>query len=253
MQRLQIAFAQIKALFRPAPRCCAPQGFHPPARESWAASARVRSSTREPAGRRKPGRLPRVMVPVLSSSRTSTSPAASTAAAAGGDHVGAEHTAHPGDADGRQQPADGGRDQAHQQGDQYGNADRIAAPRREGPDGGGGQQEHQRQGDQQDRQGRSRSAFYGAGRLPPWRSSGRGRFLPGSRCSGSPASRRECVSRRSPRQNRPPDSRITGADSPVMALSSTEAPPSMTSPSQGIISPASTSTTSPLRRSSAGT
>ena len=51
----------------------------------------------------------------------------------------------------------------------------------------------------------------------------------------------------------PPDSRITGADSPVMALSSTEAPPSMTSPSQGIISPASTSTTSPLRRSSAGT
>jgi hypothetical protein len=30
----------------------------------------------------------------------------------------------------------------------------------------------------------------------------------------------------------PPDSRITGADSPVMALSSTEATPSMTSPSQ---------------------
>lgn len=38
----------------------------------------------------------------------------------------------------------------------------------------------------------------------------------------------------------PPDSRITGADSPVIALSSTEAPPSMTSPSQGIISPALT-------------
>ncbi|MNV96250.1 hypothetical protein D3C71_1912350 [compost metagenome] len=51
----------------------------------------------------------------------------------------------------------------------------------------------------------------------------------------------------------PPDSRITGADSPVMALSSTDAPPSITSPSQGIISPASTSTTSPLRSSSAGT
>ena len=49
----------------------------------------------------------------------------------------------------------------------------------------------------------------------------------------------------------PPDSRITGADSPVMALSSTEAAPSMTSPSAGIVSPASTSTTSPLRRSSA--
>ena len=38
----------------------------------------------------------------------------------------------------------------------------------------------------------------------------------------------------------PPDSRMTGADSPVMALSSTEATPSMTSPSIGITSPAST-------------
>ncbi|MDT4836550.1 hypothetical protein FQZ97_702550 [compost metagenome] len=46
----------------------------------------------------------------------------------------------------------------------------------------------------------------------------------------------------------PPDSRTTGADSPVMALSSTEATPSITSPSSGITSPASTSTTSPLRR-----
>ena len=35
----------------------------------------------------------------------------------------------------------------------------------------------------------------------------------------------------------PPDSRITGADSPVIALSSTEAAPSMTSPSAGICSP----------------
>ena len=51
----------------------------------------------------------------------------------------------------------------------------------------------------------------------------------------------------------PPDSRITGADSPVMALSSTEAPPSSTSPSQGMVSPASTSTMSPLRRLSADT
>ena len=49
----------------------------------------------------------------------------------------------------------------------------------------------------------------------------------------------------------PPDSRITGALSPVMALSSTEATPSMTSPSSGITSPASTSTTAPLRSSSA--
>ena len=35
----------------------------------------------------------------------------------------------------------------------------------------------------------------------------------------------------------PPDSRMTGADSPVMADSSTDATPSMTSPSPGIRSP----------------
>ncbi len=46
----------------------------------------------------------------------------------------------------------------------------------------------------------------------------------------------------------PPDSRTTGADSPVTADSSTVAAPSITSPSAGIRSPASTSTKSPLRR-----
>src|SRR5690349_610248 len=51
----------------------------------------------------------------------------------------------------------------------------------------------------------------------------------------------------------PPLSRITGADSPVMADSSTEATPSTTSPSPGITSPASTRTRSPLRRSGAAT
>src|SRR5215831_17550612 len=51
----------------------------------------------------------------------------------------------------------------------------------------------------------------------------------------------------------PPDSRITGADSPVMADSSTEATPSMTSPSPGINWPASTTTTSPLRSAEAET
>ena len=43
----------------------------------------------------------------------------------------------------------------------------------------------------------------------------------------------------------PPDSRITGADSPVIADSSTLAIPSITSPSAGITSPAETTTTSP--------
>ena len=44
----------------------------------------------------------------------------------------------------------------------------------------------------------------------------------------------------------PPDSRITGADSPVIADSSTDATPSMISPSDGIASPASQTTRSPL-------
>ena len=46
----------------------------------------------------------------------------------------------------------------------------------------------------------------------------------------------------------PPASRITGALSPVMAASFTEATPSTTSPSAGMKSPASTSTSSPFRR-----
>ncbi len=51
----------------------------------------------------------------------------------------------------------------------------------------------------------------------------------------------------------PPDSRMTGADSPVIADSSTLAMPSTTSPSPGMVSPASTTTRSPWTRSGAGT
>ena len=51
----------------------------------------------------------------------------------------------------------------------------------------------------------------------------------------------------------PPDSRITGADSPVMADSSTEAIPSMISPSLGMTSPASHTTVSPMDKLAAGT
>ena len=49
----------------------------------------------------------------------------------------------------------------------------------------------------------------------------------------------------------PPDSRITGADSPVIADSSTVAMPSITVPSPGISSPAGTTTTSPRASSEA--
>ncbi len=51
----------------------------------------------------------------------------------------------------------------------------------------------------------------------------------------------------------PPASRITGADSPVIADSSTEPTPSIISPSAGMTSPASTTTTSPRWSSGAGT
>src|SRR6266511_2058817 len=50
----------------------------------------------------------------------------------------------------------------------------------------------------------------------------------------------------------PPDSRMTGADSPVIADSSTEPTPSITSPSAGMISPAETTTTSPRCSSGGG-
>ena len=50
----------------------------------------------------------------------------------------------------------------------------------------------------------------------------------------------------------PPLSRTTGALSPVIALSSTEAIPSTTSPSAGIISPAFTINRSPIFSSEAG-
>ncbi len=49
----------------------------------------------------------------------------------------------------------------------------------------------------------------------------------------------------------PPDSRMTGADSPVIADSSTEATPSLISPSDGIRSPASHTTRSPFLSSAA--
>ena len=64
-------------------------------------------------------RLPSVMVPVLSSSSTSTSPDASTARPAHREDVVLEQTIHARDADGAQQPANGRGNQTHQQRDQH--------------------------------------------------------------------------------------------------------------------------------------
>ena len=63
-------------------------------------------------------RLPNVMVPVLSSSSVSTSPAASTARPLIARTLLLHQPVHAGDADGRQQTADGRRNQADEQRDQ---------------------------------------------------------------------------------------------------------------------------------------
>ena len=68
-------------------------------------------------------RLPSVMVPVLSSSSTSTSPAASTARPLMASTLRWSNAVDAGDADGAEQAADGGRNQADQQRDQHGNGE----------------------------------------------------------------------------------------------------------------------------------
>ena len=104
-----------------------------PARRSSDPRASRRPGSR--AGRRRPAscsvdarrrgrnsaacRLPSVIVPVLSSSSVEQSPAASTARPRHGQHVALHEAVHAGDADGRQQRADGGRDEADEQGDQH--------------------------------------------------------------------------------------------------------------------------------------
>ena len=62
--------------------------------------------------------------------------------AAHGQHVALHEAVHAGDADGRQQRADGGRDEAHQQGDEH--DDRLLGPR---VDGEGLQRHHRQQED----------------------------------------------------------------------------------------------------------
>ena len=107
--------------------------------------------------RRRPGRnavawrLPSVIVPVLSSSSTSTSPAASTARPDMAITLRLDHAVHAGDADRREQAADRGRDQADQQRHEHGDGDRRAlaglvhAVDRERQQRDGGEQEDDRE------------------------------------------------------------------------------------------------------------
>ena len=113
-------------------------------------------------------------------------------------------------------------------------------PQRHGHD-----QEDEREGGQHQRQRDLVRRALADARLRPGRSSGRGTIRP------APAVMRTTMRSDSTRvppvtpERSPPASRITGADSPVIADSSTEATPSMISPSPGMIWPASTTTRSP--------
>ena len=78
-------------------------------------------------------RLPKVMVPVLSSSSVSTSPAASTARPDMASTLKLQQPVHAGDADGRQQAADGGRNERDEQRDQHGDGNHRSPSRRRGP------------------------------------------------------------------------------------------------------------------------
>jgi hypothetical protein len=182
-------------------------------------------------------RLPSVMVPVLSSSSTSTSPAASTArpevaitlacimrlmpATPMADSsppmvVGIRHTSSAtstvivtGAPAGRLHAEERERQQRHRH-----------------------QQEDDGQRHQQNGQRDSRWASSGVWRLRPSRSCGRGTSRRVDRDAHHEPVRQHARAAGDGEKS-PPDSRITGADSPVMALSSTEATPSMTSPSAG--------------------
>ena len=106
-----------------------PSGVSSARRSEVGAPARAAASSMPPAGRNSAAcLLPRVIVPVLSSSSVSTSPAASTARPRHREHVLLHQPVDAGDADGRQQRADRRRYQADEQRDQNGDADR-ACPR----------------------------------------------------------------------------------------------------------------------------
>jgi len=74
-------------------------------------------------------------------------------AARHGEHVEAHEPVHAGDADRRQQRADGGRDEGHEQSDQHQNAERAAGIAGIARDGGDGEDEDDRHAGEQDVEG----------------------------------------------------------------------------------------------------
>ena len=128
-----------RASRRRATRTARPRPARPPARRASGRSAAA-------------WRLPSVIVPVLSSSSTSTSPEASTARPGQREHVAAHEPVHAGDPDRAQQRADRGRDERHEQRDQHRDGDVRAGVLAERAQRHDDDEEHDRQAGEQDRQ-----------------------------------------------------------------------------------------------------
>ncbi len=206
----------------PAPRCSALRASRPPATRA----ARGRPGTSATPGTEEPTacRLPSVIVPVLSSSRVLMSPAASTARPLMAITLCWIQPVHARDADRRQQAADRGRDEADEERDQDRRRERRPRVARERLQGRHREQEDHRQSRQQDRE---RDLVR---RLLARRPLDQGDHPVDERLPGLAVIRmmRWSDSTRVPpvtAERSPPDSRMTGADSPVIADSSTEATP----------------------------
>ena len=127
-----------------------PSGVSSASEASWAASASSCSLTPRRGLNSVAWRLPSVMVPVLSSSSVSTSPAASTARPDMASTLKRTETVHAGDADGRQQRADGGGDQRDEQRHQHDDGDGAARVGGVARDRRRGEHEDDREPDEQD-------------------------------------------------------------------------------------------------------
>ena len=160
-----------------------------------------------------------------------------------GDHVGLDHPIHAGDADGGKQPADGRGNQADQQGHEHRDRDGRAA----GSPMPGGSTLNSENGSSVTQTSR-KMIVMPASRMSRAISLGVfWRLAPSTMAimRSKKVSPGLAVTRTTSQSDRtrvppvtllrsPPLSRITGALSPVMALSSTEAMPSITSPSTGM-------------------
>ncbi len=130
-----------------------PSGVSSASDESWAASASSRSST--PVHGHEARCLP---VAEGDGARLVEQEHRHVAggldgAAAGRQHVLAHEAVHAGDADGRQQRADGGRDQRDEQRREHGQGDADAGVVRHRHERGGDDDEHDREAGEEDRQG----------------------------------------------------------------------------------------------------